>query len=92
MTTAEMLAYTTCGKCHTVKPTGKGNGAEAWHIDPVRIPDAWMPGCPFQSSSSTIRSRAATAIPRQPKSETSADVMLPGIAHLSYLPRQWRRR
>lgn len=79
MTTAEMLAYTTCGKCHTVKPTGKGNGAEAWHIDPVRIPDAWLPAAHFSHKQHDTQP-CSDCHAQADKSETSADVMLPGIA------------
>lgn len=78
MTTAEMLAYTTCGKCHTVTPTGKGNGAEAWHIDPVRIPKAWLPGANFSHKQHDTQA-CTDCHANANKSDTSADVMLPGI-------------
>lgn len=79
MTTSEMLAYTTCGKCHTVQPTGKGEGADAWHIDPVHIPKAWLPAANF--SHKQHDTQACTDCHTEArKSETSADVMLPGIA------------
>ena len=78
MTTAEMLAYTTCGKCHTVQPSGKGSGAEAWHMDPVKIPHAWLPAANF--SHKQHNTQACTDCHVEAKtSETSADVMLPGI-------------
>lgn len=79
MTTSEMLAYTTCGKCHTVQPTGKGKGAEAWHIDPVRIPKAWLPGANFSHKQHDTQACTDCHVDAR-KSETSADVMLPGIA------------
>lgn len=79
MTTAEMLAYTTCGKCHTVTPTGKGSsGADAWHIDPVRIPKAWLPAANFSHKQHDTQACTDCHVNAK-KSETSADVMLPGI-------------
>lgn len=79
LTSAEMLAYTTCGKCHTVQPSGKGSGVDAWRMDPVAIPQAWLPGAHFSHQRHDTQAcidchRDAT------QSDTSADVMLPGIA------------
>ena len=80
MTSAEMLAYTTCGKCHTVQPNGAGSGADAWHIDPVRIPQAWLPAANFSHKQHDTQACSDCHIEAK-TSETSADVMLPGIAN-----------
>ena len=79
MSTAEMLAYTTCGKCHTVQPSGSGTGADAWHIDPVRIPQAWLPAANFSHKQHDTQACTDCHVNAR-RSETSADVMLPGIA------------
>ena len=79
MTTAEMLAYTTCGTCHTVQPSGKGSGAEAWHIDPVRIPRAWLPAANFSHKQHDTQACTDCHIDAK-SSATSTDVMLPAIA------------
>lgn len=78
LATAEMLAYTTCGVCHTVEPTGQGDGAEAWRMKPVNIPYAWLPQAHFSHDQHKTQ-RCADCHQQATKSETSADVMLPGI-------------
>ena len=79
MSTAEMLAYTTCGKCHTVQPSGTGTGADAWRIDAVRIPQAWLPAANFSHKQHDTQACTDCHVNAR-QSETSADVMLPGIA------------
>jgi len=78
LATAEMLAYTTCGMCHTVEPTGKGEGAAAWRMKPVNIPYAWLPQSHFSHDQHRTQPCADCHV-NASKSETSADVMLPGI-------------
>jgi hypothetical protein len=78
LATAEMLAYTTCGVCHTVEPTGKGEGADAWRMRPVNIPYAWLPQAHFshdQHRTQPCKDCHAGAA----KSDSSADINLPGI-------------
>ena len=79
MSTAEMLAYTTCGKCHTVQPSGTGTGADAWRIDAVRIPQAWLPAANFSNKQHDTQACTDCHVNAR-QSATSADVMLPGIA------------
>ncbi len=78
LASAEMLAYTTCGVCHTVEPTGQGEGADAWRMKPVNIPHAWLPQSHFNHGQHKTQacSDCHTGVDH---SETSADVMLPGI-------------
>lgn len=78
MATAEMLAFTTCGMCHAVEPTGHGEGADAWRMKPVAIPHEWLPQSHFSHSRhSTLACKDCHA--GVPNSDTSADVMLPRI-------------
>lgn len=78
LATAEMLAYTTCGVCHTVEPTGQGEGAAAWKMTPVNIPDAWLPQSHFSHDQHRTQP-CADCHAGAAKSDTSADVLLPGI-------------
>lgn len=79
MATSEMLGYTTCGVCHHAEPTGQGAGADAWKLAPVNIPHAWFPKSKFshqQHATQPCKDCHANVA----KSDTSADVNLPGIA------------
>ena len=80
LASAEMLAYTTCGVCHTVEPTGQGqdNGADAWRMKPVNIPGAWLPQSHFSHAQHETQPCSDCHRDAE-RSETSADVMLPGI-------------
>lgn len=78
MATSEMLGYTTCGVCHKAEPTGQGEGADAWKLAPVNIPHAWFPKSRFshqQHATQPCKDCHANVA----KSETSADINLPGI-------------
>lgn len=75
---AEMFAYTTCGVCHLVEPTGKGEGAAAWKMAPVNIPRAWFPQSHFSHHQHDTLG-CADCHKQVPSSDTSADVLLPGI-------------
>ena len=79
LATAEMLAYTACGTCHTVRPTGIGEGATAWRLSPVRIPHEWLPQSHFSHARHDTQA-CADCHAGASKSDTSADVLLPGIA------------
>jgi predicted CXXCH cytochrome family protein len=74
---SEMLGYTTCGVCHKAEPAG-GEGADAWKLAPVNIPYAWYPKSRFSHEQHATQAcgdcHAGAA-----KSQTSADVNLPGI-------------
>jgi len=74
----EMVAYTTCGVCHTAQATGKG-GAEAWVLAPVGIPHAWLPKSRFSHTQHESMA-CADCHADVAQSESSADVLLPDIA------------
>lgn len=78
LATAEMLAYTTCGVCHTVEPTGQGEGVDAWRMKPVNIPSAWLPQAHFSHAQHKTQPCSDCHAGAE-RSETSADLMLPGI-------------
>jgi len=77
MATSEMLGYTTCGVCHKAEPTG-GEGADAWRMAPVNIPYAWYPKSRFSHAQHATQPCADCHVGAD-KSETSADINLPGI-------------
>lgn len=78
MTTSEMLAYTTCGTCHAVKPTGKGEGVDAWRMNQVTASRAFLPAAHFSHAQHSTQP-CADCHEKAKTSETSADVMLPSI-------------
>ena len=59
--------------------TGTGTGADAWRIDAVRIPTAWLPAANFSHKQHDTQACTDCHVNAR-QSETSADVMLPGIA------------
>ncbi len=75
----EMLGYTTCGVCHTATPTGADDGAEGWKLAPVAVPHAWFPKSKFSHAQHATQP-CADCHEDVAKSDTSADVKLPGIA------------
>ena len=78
MATSEMLGYTTCGVCHKAEPTGSGAGADAWKLAPVNIPHAWFPKSHFSHDQHATQP-CGDCHKGVEKSETSADINLPGI-------------
>lgn len=74
MATSEMLGYTTCGVCHKAEPGSDGT----WKLAPVNVPHAWFPKSKFSHRQHATQP-CADCHANVEKSETSADINLPGI-------------
>lgn len=79
MAKSEMLGYTTCGVCHKAEPTSEAGAADGWRLAPVNIPYAWYPKSRFSHDQHATQP-CADCHANVAKSQTSADVNLPGIA------------
>jgi hypothetical protein len=77
--TAELIEYRSCATCHDVERAAKlhVDQRSEWRIAPVRMPPRWFPSAVF--SHEQHKAKKCTECHTAPKSDSSEDVMLPGI-------------